>query len=142
MQGQLLLGLLIGVLMYLGLSIFSVRYALLLAILAAIFELVPFGIILAAIPIIAFAYLDGGVTLALIVAGFILIVQQFENYLFVPLIIKKAVGISPLAIILALLIGAQLAGFWGVVLAIPVAVLILEFVDDLEKKRKMCIPAS
>src|SRR3989344_2592555 len=85
-RGQLLLGLLIGLLIYLGLSILGVRYALLLAAIAAIFELVPFGIILAAVPGIIFAYLDGGLTLALIVTGFYTIIQQFENYLIQPLV--------------------------------------------------------
>lgn len=134
-RGQLLLGLLVGVLTYLGLSILGVRYAFILAITAAIFELIPFGYTLASIPGIIFAYMDGGLTLALMVAGFYLIVHQFESYLLQPLVVKKVIGISPLVVILSLLIGFQLAGFWGVILAIPVAVVLLEFTDDLEKKK-------
>ncbi len=134
-RGQLLLGLLVGVLTYLGLSILGVRYALMLSITASIFELIPFGFTLAAVPGIIFAYIDGGVTLALMTAGFYLIVHQFESYLLQPLIVKKVIGISPLVVILSLLIGFQLAGFWGVMLAIPVAVALLEFTDDLEKKK-------
>ena len=136
-RGQLLLGLLIGVLIYLGLAIFGVRYALLLALLAAIFELIPFGMVLAAIPAVLFAFLDGGLTLSLIVLGYYVVIQQFESYLFLPLIIKKAIGISSLAIVLSLIIGATLAGLWGIILAIPVTVALLEFVDDLEKDRPM-----
>jgi len=142
LQGQLLLGVLIGVLTYLGLAIFGVRYALLLAIIAAIFELIPFGMVLATIPAVIFAYLDGGFSLGLIVLGYYVILQQFESYLFMPLIIKKTVGISSLAVVLSLIAGGTLAGLWGLVLAIPVAVAILEFVDDLEKQKQMAAPRA
>ena len=64
-----------------------------------------------------------------------LIVHQFEVFLFAPLIIKKIVGLSPIVIILAALIGFELASFWGVVLAIPSAVLIMEFLSDIEKDK-------
>jgi predicted PurR-regulated permease PerM len=134
-RGQLLLGLLIGILIYLGLSILGVRYALLLAFAAAIFELVPFGIVLAAAPGIIFAYLDGGLTLALMTTGFYIIVQQFESYLIQPLVVKKVVGISPLVVILSVMIGLKLAGFWGLILGIPVSVALLEFMTDIEKKK-------
>jgi predicted PurR-regulated permease PerM len=135
MQGQLVLGLLVGVLTYLGLSILGVQYALLLALIAGIMELIPFGIILAAIPAIAFGYLDGGITMALLVAGFYTIVQQFENYLIAPLVVQKATGVSPLVVILSVLVGAQLAGFWGLILAVPVAVAVLEYANDVEKNK-------
>lgn len=135
-QGQLLLGVLIGVLIYLGLLLFSVPYSLLLAIAAAIMELIPFGIILAAIPAIASGYSSGGSTTALEVTAWYVVVQQFESNLIQPLIIKKAVGISSLVVIVSLLIGMKLAGFWGVLLSIPVAVCLMEFLNDLDKKKK------
>jgi predicted PurR-regulated permease PerM len=134
-RGQLVLGLIIGVLIYLGLAITGMKYALIMALLAALFELIPFGLILAAVPAVLFAYIDGGVTLALIVLGFYFIVHQFEVYLIQPVVIKKVVGVSPLIVIISLLIGAQLAGFWGVILAVPVAVVVLELFDDLIKKK-------
>ncbi|MFA5933798.1 MAG: AI-2E family transporter [Candidatus Paceibacterota bacterium] len=134
-QGQLLLGILVGVLVFLGLSILGVHYALLLAVIAALSELIPFGIILAAIPAIAFAYSEGGVSLMLLVSGFYVIVQQFENYLIAPLVVKKVVGISPLVVIISVIVGAELAGFWGLILAIPIVVPILEFSDDVEKRK-------
>ncbi len=135
-QGQLLLGVLVGVLTYLGLLLFRVDYSLLLAIAAAILELIPFGIILAAVPAIASGYASGGGTTALEVTGWYVIVQQFEANLIQPLIIKKVVGISSLVVILSLLIGMKVAGVWGVLLSIPVAVLLMEFLDDLDKKKK------
>ena len=134
-QGQMLLGLIIGVLAYLGLTILGVKYSLVLAILTAFCELVPLGIFLAVIPVTLFGYLDGGVTMALLSFGLYFILHQFENYLIYPLIIKKVIGISPLVVILSIIIGFELAGFMGVILAIPTAVCLLEFLDDLEKKK-------
>lgn len=135
MQGQLLMGVIVGMLTYLGLTIIGVKYSLVLALVVIVAELVPFGLILATIPGILFAYLDGGVTIAAITALMYLILGQFESYLIYPLIVRRATGISPLVVIIALLIGATLAGFWGVILAVPCAVCLLEFLDDLEKKK-------
>ncbi len=132
MQGQVLLGVLVGVMMFLGLTILGVKYSMVIAVLAAIFELIPFGIILAGFVGVLFAYVDGGVSLAFKVFLLFTIVQQFENYLIAPLIVKKVIGISPLVVILSVLIGAQLAGLWGVILAIPVAVCLLEYLSDVE----------
>ena len=117
--------------------ILGVKYALLLAILAAVTELIPlFGPILAAIPAILIGFLDGGTTLGLMVLGLYVIIQQFENHLIYPLVVKKVVGVPPLMVIIALLIGAQLAGFLGIIIAVPVAAALMEFVNDIEKDKK------
>src|SRR3990167_9427196 len=134
-KGQLLLGLVVGVLIYLTLSLLGVQYALLLAIIAGIMELIPYGILVALIPAISFSYLSGGLGSALMVTGAYLIVHQFEVFLFAPLIIKSVVGLSQLVVILAAVIGFELGGFWGLVLAIPVAVFIMELMSDIEKKK-------
>lgn len=135
MQGQLLMGVIVGMLTYLGLTIIGVKYSLVLALLVIVAELVPFGLVLATIPGILFAYLDGGVTIAAITALMYLILGQFETYLIYPLVVRRATGISPLIVIISILVGGTLAGFWGVILAIPCAVCLLEFLDDLEKKK-------
>jgi predicted PurR-regulated permease PerM len=122
-QGQLLLGIIMGVLVYLGLTIMGVKYSLLLAILTAICELIPYGIFVATIPAMLFAYLDGGITMSVITAALYFVLHQFENYLIYPLIVKNVIGISPLVVILSVLVGGHLAGF------------LLEFLDDLEKKK-------
>ncbi|MEI6660100.1 MAG: AI-2E family transporter [bacterium] len=134
-QGQMLLGVIMGVLTYLGLTILRVKYSFVIALVTALCELVPFGIFLAIIPAVLFSYLSGGVTLALLSFSLYFILHQFENYLIYPLIIKKVIGISPLVVILSILVGAELAGFWGVILAIPSAVCLFEFLDDIEKKK-------
>lgn len=135
MQGQLLLGLLIGVLVFLGLTIFQVRYALVLGILAAFFELIPFfGPILASVPAIILAFSDS-ISLGFLIFGLYVIIQQFENHLIYPLVVTKMVGVPPLVVILSLLIGAKLAGFLGFILAVPVAAVLMELASDYEKKK-------
>jgi len=137
MQGQILLALFIGLLVYLGLMILGVRYAFLLAILAALAELIPlFGPILASIPAISVGLFDGGVSLGLMVLGLYIIIQQFENHLIYPLVVKKVVGVPPLLVIIALLVGGQLAGFLGIIIAVPVAAVFMEFINDLEEKKR------
>lgn len=138
MQGQLLLGLIVGILVYLGLMIFGVEHALLLASIAAMFELIPiFGPVLAAVPAVLIAFVDGGATLAFLVIALYLIIQQFENHLLYPLVVRKIVGISPMVVILALVIGAKLAGFLGAILAVPIASALMEWIDDIEKGKKI-----
>ncbi|MEQ1561185.1 MAG: AI-2E family transporter [Nitrospira sp.] len=136
MQGQLILAIIIGMLVYLGLLITGVPNPLLLAVLAAAFEIIPlFGPILASIPAVLIAFVSGGLPLAVITIGLYIIVHQFENQLIYPLVVKKVVGVSPIVSIVALVAGFKLAGFVGVILAVPVASAIIEFVDDFEKDK-------
>ena len=132
MSGQVVLGVIIGILTFIGLTILNVEYAVLLALVAGLFELIPFGIFLAAVPAVTLAFSTGGLSLALIVIALYVVIQQLEGYLIAPLVIQKATGISPLVVIISVLIGINLAGFWGLILAIPVAVTILEYIKDLE----------
>jgi len=133
MQGQLVLGLLMGVMTFIGLWAIGLReYALFLAILIAIAELIPlFGPILAMIPAIFLGFTVGGPEIGLQVTGLYIILQQLENHVLVPLVNKKLVGVPPLMVILSLLIGASLLGFWGLILAVPIAAAILEFTRDI-----------
>jgi predicted PurR-regulated permease PerM len=136
MQGQLLLGVLVGVLTYLGLSILGVENAFFLAVIAGAFELIPiFGPIFAAVPAIAIAIPQGGLTLTLMVMGLYLIIQQFESQLIHPLVVKKIVGIPALIAIVALFVGAQLAGFIGIILSVPIAAALMEYLSDVEKRK-------
>ncbi len=134
-QGQMLLGLIIGLLAYLGLTIIGVQYSLVISLITAVFLLVPFGIYIAMVIATIFAYLNGGVTIAALTALLYIVLHQFENYLIAPLIVKKVIGISSLVVILAVLIGAILAGIWGIILAVPFAVALFEIIDDIEQKK-------
>jgi predicted PurR-regulated permease PerM len=136
MQGQIVLGLIIGLLSYIGLSIIGVPYALLLAILAGLFELIPvIGPLLSMIPAALLALSAGGIPLALSVVVLYLIIQQLENNVIVPMVMHKMVGLNSLLVILSLLVGAKLAGIWGMLLAVPVLSAIMEYVADIQKGR-------
>ena len=131
LQAQILLGLLIGALVYIGLTILQVKFALSLAILAAIFELIPlFGPILAAVPAVIIAFLQSP-TLGLVVLLFYIIVGQFENHLIVPVVFQKAVGVPPILVIISLIVGGQLGGFFGLLLAVPIAAVLVEISKDI-----------
>ncbi len=138
MQGQLLLGLLIGVLVYLGLTIFGIEYAIVLALIAAVAELIPiFGPIISSVPAIAIGFLDS-FSMGLIIAGLYIIIQQLENHLIYPLVVRKVVGVPPIVAILALIIGGKLAGVVGMLISVPVATILMELMDDFsERKRSM-----
>lgn len=143
-QGQLMLGFLVGVLAFLGLSVLGVSSALFLAFLMMIFEIIPvFGPILAAVPGVAVAFTEGiriadpGITAALFVALFYFIIQQFESHLIYPLVVRKVIGIPPVLVILALVVGWKMAGFLGVLLAVPMTAILMEFLNDVAKERKI-----
>lgn len=140
MQGQVVLALLVGLLVYLGLMVLGVKNALLFAALAALLETIPlFGPIIAAIPAVAASYNDGGASTGFIVAGLYLIIHQFENHLIYPLVVKKIVGVPPILVILALLVGYKLAGFLGIILSVPAASMLIEVINDMEKRRKAIV---
>lgn len=142
MQGQILLGVLMGVFVFLLLSIIGIRNALALAVFASIFEIIPvFGPILAAIPAVIITFMQTP-ALGFPVLGIYVIAQQFESNLIYPLVVRKIVGMPPLISILFLIIGAKLAGLLGVILAIPTAVVILELIEDFEKKKRFVQPSA
>lgn len=137
MQGQILLSVIVGILVYLGLLIIGIPYALLLSVFTAIAEIIPvFGSLIAGTVAVIVAYSDGGVSLAAIVAGLFIVANQFESNLIYPLIVKKIVGIPPLLVIVALIAGYTLAGFLGVLLSVPVAAVLLEFITDFDKRKR------
>jgi predicted PurR-regulated permease PerM len=136
MQGQLLLALIMGILVYLGLTILGVPNALVLAVIAACFEVIPvFGPILAAAPAVMIAFISGGATLGVLTIALYIIAQQFESQLIYPLVVSRVVGVPPLLVILALIIGGELAGFLGIILSVPAAATIQELVRDIESGR-------
>ncbi len=136
MQGQLLSSALVMILVYIGLLIIGVPHALLLAVLAGVFELIPlFGATLAAIPAVFIAYVSGGLTVTLIVIALYIVIQQLEGNLIYPLVVKKVIGVPPIISILVLVIGGTLAGFLGMLISVPVAAAVMEFVSDIEASK-------
>ncbi|MCL5784970.1 MAG: AI-2E family transporter, partial [Patescibacteria group bacterium] len=118
LRGQVVLSAAVGILVYLGLVVLRVDFALPLAIIAGLLEVVPIiGPIIAAIPAVLIA-LTVSPLLAALVAGWYLVVQQIEGHIIVPQIMKRAVGLNPLLVILAISVGGRLLGIGGALLAV------------------------
>lgn len=136
LQAQILLALSVGFLVFVGLSLFNVKYALLLGIVAMILEIVPIvGPVVSAIPGVILAFAQSPV-LGLWVLVFYVAVQQVEAHVLAPLILGKTLGLNPVTVIIALLIGGTLAGIIGILLSVPVAVVIVEILDDLARQKE------
>jgi predicted PurR-regulated permease PerM len=139
-RGQLMLSLAIGVLVFVALSVLRMPYALTLAVLAAFTEFIPVvGPIIAAIPSIFIALAQFGFFPAMIVAIVYYGIQWCENNLLVPLIMQRAVGLSPIAIMFAMLIGMSFPDtihpILGIILAVPVATIISIFLKDYRSSK-------
>ncbi|PIU74804.1 MAG: hypothetical protein COS76_04165 [Candidatus Portnoybacteria bacterium CG06_land_8_20_14_3_00_39_12] len=132
--GVLILGVIIGVMTFIGLYIIGIKYALVLAIVAGILELLPgIGPVLSAIPAVILGLAQSPV-LAIVVVILYIAVQQLENHLIVPQVMKKAVGLNPLLVIISLLIGFKLLGLLGGILAVPIVAGLGEVVKELWRK--------
>ncbi len=137
--GEIILMIVVGLLTYVGLSLMGMKYALALAVLSGLLEVVPnLGPITATIPAffigLSQSYISGLSMIALYLA-----VQQLENNLIVPFVMKKVVGIHPIITLVALIIGGKLAGIMGVILAIPTSIFletILIEVNRFDKKSR------
>lgn len=130
-RGQILTSLSIAVFVYILLAVLGVPNALALAIFAGLTDIIPFiGGILAAVPAILTA-LSVSPTTALIVWGGIFIYQQFEDRVLIPRIYGHTLRLSPVAVLIALLVGGTLLGIVGAVLALPIAAGIRVLIEDL-----------
>lgn len=136
LQGQLVLSLVIGLLTAVGLWVLGVKYVLLLALIAAIFEVVPYiGPILGAVPAVFLAYTQSPLK-ALFVIILYIIIQQLENQILVPKVMQRSVGLNPIVVIIVLLIGAKIAGLVGLLIAVPSAAIISIIASDFFEKRE------
>ena len=134
--GEALLMTIVGVITYIGLTIIGMKYAVALAVLAGLLEVVPnLGPIISTIPaaLIGFSisYVLGLSNIALY-----FIVQQVENNLIVPLVVKKVVGLHPIITLMALMIGGKLAGVLGVLLAVPTTIFVETILIESQKLQR------
>ena len=119
--GNLFISLIAGVASTIVLLVMGVPFAVALGLLVAILDLVPLaGATLAAIIVSTVAFLDS-LPAGIVVLVFFIVYQQVENHLIQPVVYSRTVQLSPLAILIAVLIGAKLAGILGALAAIPVA---------------------
>ncbi len=132
---QVFLSFIMGCIVWVGLALLGVKYAFLIGVLAAIFELVPFlgPILSGAIAIVS--ALTVSASLAVYTLIFFLVAQQFESHLLVPLLTRHSVGLHPVIVIVALLIGAEIGGMLGVIISVPAAAVFQEVVQDWSTKR-------
>jgi len=136
LRGQLILSFIIFLLIYLGLSLLGIKYALILALLAGIFEIVPFlGPLIAAITGIFFAFAQSPAKAIAVIVLYI-VVQQIENNIIVPKVMGKSTGLNPLVVILSILIGMRIAGVVGALVAVPIAAAAAVYVETLHNKSK------
>jgi predicted PurR-regulated permease PerM len=121
-SGNLLISLIAGVSSGIVLWIAGVPYAVALGLLVALLDLIPLaGATIAAIIVVLVAIAAADTTAAIIVGVFFIVYQQIENHLIQPLVYGRTVQLSPLAVLVSVLIGAQIAGVLGALAAIPIA---------------------
>lgn len=129
-RGELILMTIIAATTYIGLRLLNVPFALPLAILAGILEIIPnVGPVVAAIPAVLVGFI-GSPILGLSVAALYFLIQQLENIVIVPKVMQASVGLSPLVTLVALGIGAELAGIMGAILAIPIFLVVQVLVGE------------
>jgi predicted PurR-regulated permease PerM len=135
LSGQLILAGVIGVTSAIGLYLLGVPYFYVLALVAAIGEMIPVvGPVLSSIPAVIVGFTVSPQT-GLFVLIFFLIQQQVENHLLVPKVMERQVGVSPVVVLVALLIGGSLLGIMGALLAVPSAAILQVVVQELLDER-------
>jgi predicted PurR-regulated permease PerM len=135
--GALTIALVAGITAAILLNILSVPYAIALALLVAILDLIPLaGATAAAVIVTTIAFLSSSVAVGIVVLVYFIVYQQVENHFLYPLIYSRTVQLSPLAILIAVLIGASVAGILGALAAIPVAGAIQVVLVEMIRQRR------
>lgn len=136
MVGQAVTMVFVGILYYLALTVLGVPYAPVLALIGGLLEIIPyFGPIMASVPAILFGLMVDPMVGAMVAIAYF-VINMIENHFLIPKIMNKAVGLNPVLIILALLIGGKIAGIVGIFLAVPIAGAIGLFVKDMMDKKR------
>ena len=121
-RGQLIVGATIGVCITIALLILHVKYAVLIGVTAGLFDIIPYvGALVGFVPSVTLAFFNDGWQHALVVALVFVLIFQAEGHFIAPKIVSESVGLSPLMVIVAILIGGELNGIGGMFLAVPIA---------------------
>ena len=137
---QLALSLIVGLLIGVGLWLLGVKYPLILGFLAALFEIVP---IIGPVFVGAMAFLVAipeSMTLGVYVLLLFILVNQLESHVLTPLIVGRTMSVNPIIVMVALVGGAEVAGFLGIILAVPIAVIIQEIFFYLAEQKSQRTP--
>lgn len=130
LKGEILLCLAVGLAGYIGLLLLKIKYAFLLGVILGLTEIIPYaGPFLGGAIAVIFALADSPFK-AFLVVVLVVLIQQLENNILVPKIMKKTVGVNPLVTIFALLIGFRLGGVVGALLAIPTAAFLFIIINN------------
>ena len=133
--GQLFLGAIIGITSAIGLWALGIPFFYVLALISAVGEMIPIvGPFLAAIPAVAVASTVSFQKVLLVIAFFV-VQQQIENHVLVPKVMERQVGVSAVTVIVALLIGANLLGILGAILAVPTAAILQVVIAEIIKQK-------
>ena len=135
LTGQVILSVAVGILVFLGLWLLGVKYSLLLGIIAGIFELIPYVGPIFSGALAVLVGLTGSLSQGLYTLILFIVVQQLENQLLVPAVTKFTTDLSPVVILVALMVGAQVFGLIGLILAIPAAVLFQQLLEDWSQSK-------
>lgn len=134
--GQLFVSLIVGALLLIGYLIIGLDYAFLLALIGVVTNVIPFlGPYIAVIPAIIIALFQDPI-MALYVAIIMLVAQQIEGNLITPNIMGSALSIHPLTVITLILAAGNIAGIWGIILAIPFYAVVKTIVVNIYGKRQ------
>ena len=138
LRSYLVLGIFVGILIYIGLSLIGVQYALVLALLAGMLEFIPFiGPIVSTVPAAFFALTSGSPLKALLVVVLYIVVNQVEQHFITPRLLRKTVGLNPVVVVLVLLVGAKVAGVIGLLLAVPLTIALVEVGRDVFDREQL-----
>lgn len=136
LMGQLFLSLVVGVITFFSMWLLGVQYSFLLGVMAGVAELVPYvGPILTGSLALLIGF-EESFSLGIYVLIAFAIIQQIENYVLLPAVVRYTTALNPVVILVSLLIGGKVFGFVGIILAVPVAVLFQELIEDWTKQKQ------
>ena len=136
LKGQIFLSLTMGVVVFAGLKLLGVKYSLVLAILAGVLELIPYvGPIFSGTVAVLIGLTDS-FALGLYVLLLFIVIQQLEGHVLVPAVTRFTTNLNPVVVLVSLMIGAKIFGFVGVILAVPLAVMAQEFIEELSQSKQ------
>lgn len=143
LQGQLFLMFSMGVISFIFFRIVGLEFALPLALLVALFDIVPvIGAVIAFVPVIVTALIFSSPVVTVSVAIFYLFLQQLEGNVLVPKIMQSSVGLDPIIVLLALMVGSSLLGVIGAILSVPVAAILMIIYQDYQDSSRANQPTQ
>lgn len=134
-SGQLTEALILGILCFIGMTVFGFKYAILISTITALFNLIPFvGPIIGAIPCAFILFLDNPIR-AIWFIVFIIVLQQLESNIIYPRVVGNSVGLPAIWVLSAVVVSGSLFGILGMLLAIPTTSVIYELIRRWTNKK-------